>query len=205
MFDSPLLWIVVIWWLLTTILGVKARQRRAQARSASPDQPAAPPGPPEAAVRRELPPERGRPQGVEIEGEVPGEQPPAVPGEVEPPSRPTSPLENLFRGLGITEELIPEGLRPGGEVPWEEEPAPAPELETAAEPEAAPEPERGETPPEPPCVERHLVSEREPVTPPTRHYPLLAGTALARLTPLQQAVVLKEILDRPRALHRDIR
>jgi hypothetical protein len=49
-------------------------------------------------------------------------------------------------------------------------------------------------------AEEHIPAPR-----PRRSYPLLAETTLARLTPLQQVVVFKEILDRPRAQRRSVR
>ncbi|UCH63023.1 MAG: hypothetical protein JSU77_00775 [Fidelibacterota bacterium] len=205
-FDSPLFWIIAVWWLLTTLLGSKARRRRAmQARSAQPpDQPATPFEKVQQKVDSEFSPEQEQPAEVEIEGEVLEAKPmTSAPGLQEypdgtraaPPTRPTSPLEDLFRKLGISEELVPGVLRP------EEEEAPlVEELEITTTPEYA------EESPTLQPVEPPPTGAREYIPAPTRyHYPLLAETTRARLTPLQQVVVFKEILDRPWALRRLVR
>ncbi|MBA7602325.1 MAG: hypothetical protein GH143_01020 [Calditrichaeota bacterium] len=204
-FDSPLFWIIVVWWLLTTFLGGKARRRRAmRARSAQPDQPAAPFGRPQPEIEPAFLPGQERPAEIEVEADVleaepsttaPGPQEyPDRTGPPAPPTRPVSPLEDLFRKLGVAEELVPAVLRP------EEEEAPlTEELEITTMPELV------EEPPTPLPVEPPPARAREYIPAPRRRYPLLAETTLDRLTPLQQVVIFKEILDRPRAQRRAIR
>ncbi len=220
-FESPLFWIIVVWFLLTTFLGGKARRRRAmQAQAAPPDQPPAPfgverpEGEPTVSLGQE------RPVEIKVEGEALEAQPPTAapepqeyPGRTRPstrlrtgpsaqlrtgpapPSRPVSPLEDLFRKLGVAEELVPGVLRPEeGEAPLTEE------LEITTTPEPV------EEQPMPPPVEPTPAGAKEYIPAPRhRRYPLLAETTLARLTPLQRVVVLKEVLDRPRAQRRAIR
>ena len=210
-FESPLFWIIVVWFLLTTLLGGKARRRRA-AQAAPPDQPPAPFGVERPEGEPAVSPLGERPAEIEVEAEALEAQPPIAapepqeyPGRTRPstrlrtgpapPSRPVSPLEDLFRKLGVAEELVPGVLRPeAGEAPLTEE------LEITTTPEPV------EEPPMPPPVEPPPARVKEYISPPPRrHSPLLAETTLARLTPLQQAVVLKELLDRPRAQRRAIR
>lgn len=210
-FESPLFWIIVVWFLLTTLLGGKARRRRA-ARAAPPDQPPAPFGVERPEGESAVSPLGERPAEIEVETEVLEAQPPTsapepqeYPGRTRPstrlrtgpapPSRPVSPLEDLFRKLGVAEEMVPGVLRPeAGEAPLTEE------LEITTTPEPV------EEPPMPPPVEPPPARVKEYISPPPhRRYPLLAETTLARLTPLQRVVVLKEVLDRPRAQRRAIR
>jgi len=210
-FESPLFWIIVVWWLLTTFLGGKARRRRAmKAQSASPDQPAVPFGRPQQEIEPAFSPGQERPAEIEVEGDVleaepsttapgPQEYPDRTPPAL--PARPVSPLENLFRGLGITEDMVPAALRPDREdfLPVE------PDHDLVREPDISPEEEYTEAPPEPPPVEPPPARAREYIPAPRRRSPLLAKTTLDRLTPLQQVVIFKEILDRPRAQRRAIR
>lgn len=210
-FDSPLFWIIVVWWLLTTFLGGKARRRRAmKAQSAQPDQPAVPFGRPQPEIEPAFSPGQERPAEIEVETDVLEAEPSTTaPGPQEypdrtppaPPTRPVSPLENLFRGLGITEDMVPAALRPDREafLPVE------PDHDLVREPDISPEEEYTEAPPEPPPVESPPARAREYIPAPHRRYPLLAETTLTRLTPLQQVVIFKEILDRPRAQRRAIR
>ena len=209
-FESPLFWIIVVWFLLTTLLGGKARRRRA-AQAAPPDQPPAPFGVGRPEGESAVSPLGKRPAEIEVEAEVLEAQPlTSAPEPKEypdrplptPPTRPVSPLESLFRGLGITEDMVPAALRPDKEAFLSEEA----EAAFAREPEVSPEEEYTEPPPEPPLVKAHPARPKEYIPAPTRrHYPLLAETTLARLTPLQRAMVLKEVLDRPRAQRRAIR
>ena len=212
-FESPLFWVVIVWWLLATLLGRKARQRRAmQAQAASQDQPAAPFGGPQQEIEPAFSPEPERFAEIQVEEKVlEGEPPIPAPGPQEypdrplptPPTRPVSPLESLFRGLGIKEDMIPAALRPEREG----FPPVEPEAALAREPDISPEEEYIEPLPEPPPVEAPPARAEEyiPVPRPRRSYPLLTEATLARLTPLQQVVVFKEILDRPRALRRSVR
>ncbi len=210
-FESPLFWIIVVWFLLTTLLGGKARRRRA-AQAAPPDQPPAPFGVEQPEGEPAVSPGQERPAEIKVEAEVleaqpltSAPEPQEYPGRTRPstrlrtgpapPSRPVSPLEDLFRKLGVAEDLVPGVLRPeAGEAPLTEE------LEITTTPEPV------EEPPMPPPVEPPPARVKEYVLPrPYRRYPLLAETTLARLTPLQRVVVLKELLDRPRAQRRAIR
>jgi len=217
-FESPLFWIIVVWFLLTTLLGGKARRRRA-AQAAPPAQPAAPFGVERPEGEPAVSPLGERPAEIEVEAEVleaqpltSAPEPQDYPGRTRPstrlrtgpapPSRPVSPLEDLFRKLGVAEEMVPPALRPERETFPPEEPGLAP----VPMPEISPEPERAEAPPEPPPIKPPPPPVKEYVPPrPDRRYPLLAETTLARLTPLQRAMVLKEVLDRPRAQRRAIR
>ncbi len=212
-FDSPHFWVVIVWWLLATLLGGKARRRRAmRAQAASQDQPAAPFRGPQQEVEPAFSPGEERFAEIEVEEEVlEGEPPIPAPGPQEypdrplptPPTRPVSPLESLFRGLGITEDMVPAALRPEREG----FPPVEPDAALAREPDISPEQEYSEARPEPPPVEAPPARAEEhiPAPRPRRSYPLLTETTLARLTPLQQVVVFKEILDRPRAQRRSVR
>lgn len=174
-----------------------------QAPSGPPDQPAAPLARPRPDIESMAALRRERPSEIEVEGEV-LEEPPSTapppqvyPGRERPvpPSEPTVPLADLFRRLGLADELFPGMLRPEPE-----------EAAPAEEPEITAEPEPSEEPPTTPPVEPPLAREKEYAPPPTRpSHPLLSGTILERLTPLQQAVVLMEVLGQPRALRGGIR
>jgi hypothetical protein len=211
-FDSPLFWIVVIWWLLSTFLGAKARKRRAAARILSESEPEPPsaPEPEELRFGREDE-DLVEPVGIEPEEELPepvmqpippsGESPAqARPG---PPTKapiPKPPLEQLVRSLGIPKEFIPSGI-----LPVEEEPLPEVEAEIA-EPEGQPEEEMMSISTTPPVPEALYGAEEARVTLKTADgITRLYESVFPSLTPIQQAIVLKEVLDRPRALRRDIR
>ncbi len=185
MFDNPIFWIVVVWWLFTTFLGAKARRKRRAKATPPGRQPALLPG---SAREREEP---GYVDEIEPDEEGMEREPALPPPPVRSPVRPTTPMEQLWRGLGIEPEVVQfrelaDQVEEGVEV--------APPI-----PEPEPEPLVAPTPLPP--------KEPEPATPPTAHRRrgLTISQAVAGLTPLQQAVVLKEILDRPRALRRGIR
>ena len=202
MFDNPIFWIVAIWWLLSRVLGGKARKKRAQARQAAQqrafeaeqsavatdiaaDIPVVPgPEPPQAEPER---PEPG------FEAPQPSAPPPLLRRE---PS-----LEDFLRGLGLGRQPAPQVMQPEFD---EAEPAVQPEPEP--EPPPVPEPVR----PRHAAVSAHSaaadaysIADR-----PSRSLaecPLVGRNVLAALTPLQQVVVLREVLDAPRSLRRGIR
>jgi len=188
LFDNPIFWIVAIWWLLTTLLGSKARRKR-RARATPPEPRMSPlPGP---AHEREEPVYVGEVKPDEEEME---QEPALPPPPVRPIVKPAISLEQLWRGLGIEPEVVQfRGLADQeeeviGVAPPIPEPAPV-----------------AVAPPQPTKVPERVI--HEPSAPPTAHrrHGLTISQAVAGLTPLQQAVVLKEILDRPRALRRGIR
>ncbi len=210
-FDSPLFWIVFIWWLISTIFGAKARQRRAlQARSRKSEQP------PVAGIdtriedEPEMEPGWEGPAEMETEGELLEAETMESDsgfGEISEQQRPSlppglaSPLESLFRSLGVPESGLPSALRPQRDIFPLKPPEPVevtPESPPVEPIEVAPEP----LPVEP--AVRPMV-RKEYIQPSRREYPLLPDTTLARLTPMQQAILFKEILDRPRAQRRAIR
>ncbi|MFB0516522.1 MAG: hypothetical protein ACETWG_07955 [Candidatus Neomarinimicrobiota bacterium] len=204
-FKSPLFWIIVIWWLLSTFLGARARRRRAmQARSAPPGKPVTPAEKPAPKVGREVTFQRERPPEARVEVEALEKRRPPRPvsprlsareGRPEPPPKPAMPLEDVLRKLGLAEELIPGVLRPETEEPALEE-----------EPEILAEPEPVEAPPEPPPVKPIPTRRAEYVAPRVEpSYPLLPEAILGRLSPLQQVILLREVLGAPRALRGSIR
>ncbi|MCK4578647.1 MAG: hypothetical protein KAU50_07640 [Candidatus Marinimicrobia bacterium] len=180
-FDSPLLWIILIWWILTTVLGSKAkrkRQARQQAMMAQAADDSETGEDEQAADRLDT-----LPTGF------PGGQP-----EQRPEPRSVSPLQEIWRNLGFEEgpfQII---------APVEEEP-------TAPEPVAEPvEPPR---PPVEQILKPAAAGERDwqvmrdaskPYKARRRRPGLMELRTLKRLTPIQQAVVLKEVLDNPLAL-----
>ncbi len=177
MFDSPLFWIVLIWWLLSTFLGAKARKRRRAAMEM-------------AASEPEEPDPQGPWDTLESQSAVaPLETPeviPATPVAPPPPlpTQPVTPLQEIFHALGLEQRPPLFGV-----------------------PEAAPEPiipvevETRKVAPEkvsPTTVATTTTLKPEPEI--RRHYPASPLASLERLTPWQQAVALKEILDSPLAL-----
>lgn len=210
-FDSPLFWIIFIWWLISTIFGAKARQRRAlQARARKSEQPPASGIDTRVEGESEMEPGWEGPTEVEAEGELLEAE--AVEsdsgfGEIpeqprpSPPPGPASPLESLFRSLGVPESGLPSALRPQRDIFPLKPPKP---VEVTPEP---PPVEPIEVKPEPPPAERAVkpMVRKEQVQPRRRRYSLLPETAMAQLTPMQQAIIFKEILDRPRAQRRAIR
>ena len=178
LFDSPLFWIILVWWLLSIFLGAKARKRRrvAMEMAALEVEEPVPPGPQETP--------RSEPSFV------PRETPeviPAGPTELPPPlpPKPVTPLQEIFRALGMEDR---------------------PPLFGALR--AEPEPEITPVDDQTPTVVPEKVSP-PPVVPTTtpkpgpgirRHYRASPLATLERLTPWQQAVMMKEILDSPLAL-----
>lgn len=188
MFDSPIFWIVVIWWLLTTILGAKARRKRRAMASSPGRQPAPLPGP---ARERE---ESGYDSEIEPDEEGMEREPALPPMPVRSRVKPAIPLEQLWRGLGIEPEVVRFRELADQEEEVIEGAPPIPEPEPVAVP--APQPTR---------VPERVKVETSAAPTAHRRRGLTISQAVAGLTPLQQAVVLKEILDRPRALRRGIR
>lgn len=183
MFDNPFIWIVLIWWLLTSFLGA-GKKRRARLRAVVAEQP------PEIADQEEVEP----PRVVASPGTVPPVSAPvSIPEPDTPvpePRRPKKPtLQDLFKQLGL-EPRIDAGPEP------ETEPEPA-QVEVIPEPVAEP----------PPVVERlpdavfHTASAYDlPTIPSAASLP--TGLTRRHWTPLQQMVIFKEVLDRPKGFRR---
>lgn len=188
MFDNPIIWIVVVWWLFTTFLGAKARRRR-RARASSPEPRMSPL--PEPARGREEPVYVGE---VESDAEEMEREPALPPTPVRPRIKPAISMKQLWRGLGIEPEVVQFRELADQEAEVVEEAPPIPEPAPVAV-----------APPQPTKVPERVI--HEPSAPPTAHrrHGRTISQVVAGLTPLQQAVVLKEILDRPRALRRGIR
>lgn len=213
-FDSPLFWIVVIWWLLSTFLGAKARKRRAMQRLAEQETELPTTAEPdEVQFEMEAEEDRDVIRPVSIEGEEKTSEPITQPvpptrgygdrvkaGTPRKPQIPKPPLEQLARSLGIPKEFIPTGI-----ITAEEEPTVEEDVETA-EPVGPPEKEIQETAPPIPVPDVSYRPEGIPTAIETASgISYLHDSVLPSMTPLQQAIVLKEILDRPRALRRGIR
>ncbi len=178
MFDSPLFWIVAIWWLLSTFLGAKARKRRRAAvemAASEPEEPV-PPGP------RETPESEPAVAPLETPDVIPA-TPVAPPPP--PPAQTVTPLQEIFHALGMEQRPPLFGA-----------------LRAAPEPEIIPveaetplvEPAKLPPPREAPAISHRPKAKSRP------HYPVLPLASLERLTPWQQALVLKEILDSPLAV-----
>ncbi|MEE9465861.1 MAG: hypothetical protein V3W14_09855 [Candidatus Neomarinimicrobiota bacterium] len=177
MFDSPLFWIVVIWWLASTLLGAKARKRRRAAQRLAEQElePAADEWQPEAPA--------GEP--AYLSEEEPGDEFVRPPVPLPPPrKRPVTPLQEIFRALGM-EETPPLF----GGMTAEVEPEPPP-----------PEPEPPKIVAEVPQPPAKPDLKPRPVVKPSQAYLSIPVAAMRRLTPWQQAVVLKEILGTPPGL-----
>ena len=186
--DNPIIWIVAIWWLLTTFLGAKARRKR-RAKATPPESQISPvPGP---GRKWEEPSDIGE---VEPDAEEMEREPALPPTPVRSSVGPALSMEKIWRGLGIEPEVVQFRRPADDEVEVVEVASPAPESEPVKL--AAPQPTR---------VPERAVHDTS--APPTAHrrggHTIIQ--AVDGLTPLQQAVVLKEILDRPRALRRGIR
>ena len=202
MFDNPIFWIVAIWWLLSRVLGGKARKKRALARQAAQrrayeaEQSAV-----ATDIAADISVEPGpEPLSVEPERPEPGFEAPQ-PSAAPPVLRREPSLEDFLRGLGLGRQPAPQVMQPEFD---EAEPAAQPE------PEPQPPPEPAQLRPRPTAMPAHSVSaaayEIADVAPRSHwEYPLLGRSLLAELTPLQQAVVLREVLDAPRGLRRGIR
>ena len=180
MFDSPLFWIILIWWILTTVLGSKARRAKRARQQAMMSQDA---GDTET--------------GEDEQAFDPADRPrsgfPGVLPEQRPEPRSFSPLQEIWRNLGIDEGLSTII------APVEEEPtAPEPVAEPVAPPRSPAEQALQTV-----AGEQDWQVMRDASKPyrTSRSRPeLMEMRALKRLTPIQQAVVLKEILDTPLAL-----
>ena len=178
MFDKPLFWIILVWWLVSTFLGAKARKRRRAAREMAALEPeeAAPAGPLEtvesepAAIPRDAP---------EVIPATPVAPPPPI------PARPATPLQEIFHTMGMED-------RPPLFGALRTAPQPAITLVEAEIPLVAP--------PRPPPHRKATTILPQPKDKIRPHYPALPLASLERLTPWQQALVLKEILDSPLAV-----
>lgn len=178
MFDSPLFWIVLVWWLVSTFLGAKARKRRRAAlemAASEPEEPD-PQGPRETLTSR---PAVAPPETPDVIPAAPVAPPPP------PPAQPVTPLQEIFHALGM-EQRPPLFGALGA--------APEPEI-IPVEAETLPvAPRKAPPPQEAPTIAPQPKAEIRP------HSPALPLASLERLTPWQQAVALKEILDSPLAL-----
>ncbi len=177
LFDSPLFWIILVWWLLSTFLGAKARKRRLATRkmAALEAEEPAPPKPPETA---DLAPSVVPRDAPEVIPAIPVAPPPPI------PAQPVTPLQEIFHALGMEQ-------RPPlfGALRATPEPIIPVEAETPLlEPVKAPLPQAA------PTISPPREAEIRP------HSPAWPLASLERLTPWQQAVALKEILDSPLAL-----
>jgi len=180
-FDSPIFWIIVVWWLLTTFLGAKSRKQRVQRLK-------------EEAARQQEQTLAEPSTAEEVEPE-PWEPEPQLTTEAEQPARvrtaPPAIFKELWRELGIPAEMLkPEPVQPIREEPEPEELAvedAAPVTEAAAAEQA-------------PVVS----AEERPYKPPAQA-PLYLTAGMAQLSPWQQAIVYRTVLGRPRALQRDFR
>ncbi len=175
-FDSPIFWIVVVWWLLTTFLGAKSRKQRAQRLK-------------EAALQQE--PTQAEPSTAEEVEPEPWEPEPPLTTEAEPPARvraaPPPIFKELWRELGIQVELP----KPEVAIPiWQE-----PEPEELAVEDAVPAAEAAA------AEQAPVVSAKER----PYKAPLYLTAGMAHLSPWQQAIVYRTVLGRPRALQRDFR
>lgn len=177
MFDSPLFWILVVWWIVSTFLGAKKR-----------------------AAKSALPPPIEN--DIDVESGFTTLDEPAPPTPITEPKRPLSPLEKLLQRMGVPEEFKSvEGELKGlgrqlGLLEEEVEFVPPVVMETPAvkaEPEPVMEPEHDYRP----TVHKHKHSKPKWGVPQKAERVDLMDR-ISHLPPLQQAILLKEILDRPR-------
>ena len=197
LFDSPLFWIILVWWLISTLLGAQARKRRRAQAAAAQQQ-----------VREQLSQEQEEQPGEPVTGaepewrespevrEMPTEQETEVFAPRQETRRPTS-LTDIWREM--QKGLTPPTIQPS--MPWEaeeyeEEAEPEVEEMEAAAPLATVYEEKLDT--GVPISSKEMEPERVPV-------PILDRFSALDLNSWQQAVVLKEVLDRPRAYRRRIR
>lgn len=169
MFDSPLFWIALIWWLLSAVAGHKKRKRQAQSPK------------PEVVLDEPV-------VLFDDEYEPPAEQPPAAPQYFEQPitpeqvpsAEPPPSLADLLQRLGIVPKQSLEPVFVPEEVVPEPEPPQAPAEEVPVE----------EVPAVRADIPRYVRREKSPLD------------RFDRLPALQRAIILKELLDRPKALRR---
>lgn len=203
MFDKPLFWIILVWWLVSTFLGAKARKRRRAAMEMAAQEPeetaalepeeTAPVEPREMVESEPAVIPRYAPEVIPATPVAPPQPIPATP--VAPPqpipAKPVTPLQEIFHALGMEDRPALFGALRA---------APEPEITLVeAEPPliepAKPPPRQRKPPPrEEPTVSPQPKAKIRP------HYPALPLASLERLTPWQQALVLKEILDSPLAV-----
>ncbi len=182
MTDSPLFWILVVWWILNTFLGAKKR----------------------AANATQPPPVDDE---LEFESSFTTLDETAPPASATQPERPVSSLEQLFNKMGIPEEFksVDDELKSVGDelkglgrqlgfIEEEVEFVPpvvveTPPVEVKPEPVIEPELDHQAT------VRKHAKPKWVPDK--IEHVDLMSR--IEHLPPLQQAIVLKEVLDRPRA------
>lgn len=178
MFDKPLFWIILVWWLVSTFLGAKARKRRRAAMEM-------------AALEQEEPAPLEPREMVESE---PAAAPPETPDVIPPtpvappqpiPAQPVTPLQEIFHALGMEDRPALFGALRA---------APEPEITLVEDEPPLVEPQKPPPPREAPTVSPLPKAKIRP------HYPALPLASLERLTPWQQALVLKEILDSPLAV-----
>ncbi len=175
MFDSPLFWILVVWWILSTFLGGKKRIAK-------------------------LAPQASDDDGLDLESSFTTQAAPVQTDAASEPKRPLSKLEQLLQRMGVPEEFKSvEGELKGlgrqlGLIEEEVEFVPPAVMETPAvetDPEPVIEPEQDYRA----TVRKHSKPKWVPQK--VERVDLMGR--IAHLPPLQQAIILKEVLDRPRA------
>ncbi len=191
MFDNPIIWIAIIWWLVTSFLsGKKKRRRRPEPAQEAQNLYAEESG----NAEYELAPDAYEPAP---DPEPVVTQPEPVPDPLAAQPEPAPVLQQRPRTLQDLARMW-QGLDvefSGGERAVEPEPEPPP-----------PPPEPVAVPVEPPPDSRRrhehtrsAVPGRRPRMAPALR--LTAGLA-ARFTPLQEAIIYREIFDRPRSKRR---
>ena len=197
MFDKPLFWIILVWWLVSTFLGAKARKRRRAAMEMAAQEPeetaalepeeTAPVEPREMVESEPDVIPRYAPEVIPATPVAPPQPIPTTP--VAPPqpipAQPVTPLQEIFHKLGMED-------RPSLFGALRAAPEPEITLVEAEIPLVAPQ-----RPPPRRKATTILPQPKDKIRP---HYPALPLASLERLTPWQQALVLKEILDSPLAV-----
>lgn len=185
MFDNPLIWIAVIWWLVSTFLRGSKKRRR-------------PPMPAQEPLEAVEEPAIYNEEEAEAVPEGFAEQPEPAPDLLTAQPAPAPALRQRPRTLKDLAQMWQtlDVEFSGGEVAAEPEP----------EPPAPAPPEPVTVPAEPPPEFRRRRQHAPSAAPgrPPRIAPAVRLTAglSARFTPLQEAIIYREIFDRPRSMRR---